>query len=70
MPVRLHEDAVDVLDVDGFVGRANGLDHAADAEITGLTQHAVRGADDEVNGRSGDGVVAKSDAVELCRTEF
>src|ERR1700735_4559486 len=65
----LHEDAVDVVDVDGFVGRANGLDHAADAEVAGLAQDAVGGADDEVDGRSGEGVVAKSGAVEFTADE-
>ena len=38
MPVRLQQHAVDVVDVDGFVGGADGLDHAADAEIAGLAQ--------------------------------
>src|SRR5262249_36506509 len=33
LPVGLQEDAVDVVDFDGFVGGADGLDHAADAEI-------------------------------------
>ena len=69
MPVRLQQDAVDGVDVDGFVGRADGLDHAADTEVAGLTQHAVGGADDEINGRSGEGVVAKSDAIEFTPNE-
>jgi hypothetical protein len=61
----LHEDTVDVVDVDGFVGGADGLDHAADAEIAGLAQDAVGGADDEIDGGLGERVVSKSDAVEF-----
>ena len=50
LPVGLQEDAVDVVDVDGLVGGADGLDQAADAEVAGLAQDAVGGADDEVDG--------------------
>ena len=53
LPVGLHEDAVDVVDVDGLVGGADGLDQAADAEVAGLAQDAVGGADDEVDGGCG-----------------
>ena len=52
LPVGLHQDAVDVVDVDGLVGGADGLDQAADAEVAGLAQDAVGGADDEVDGRA------------------
>ena len=69
MPVGLHEDAVDVVDADGFVGAADGLDEAADAEVSGLAEDAVGGADDEVDGRWGEGVVAESDAVEFAEDE-
>jgi len=65
----LHEDAVDVVDVDGFVGGANGLDHAADTEVAGLAQNAVGGADDEIDGRLREGVVAEADAVEFAEDE-
>jgi len=69
LPVGLQKDAVDIVDVDGFVDRADGLDHAADTEVAGLAQHAVGGADDEVDGRSGEGVVAKSGAIEFTPDE-
>ena len=36
LPVGLHQDAVDVVDVDGSVGRTHRLDQAADAEVAGL----------------------------------
>jgi hypothetical protein len=55
----LQEDAVDVVEVDGFVGGADGFDHAADAEVAGLTQNAVGGADDEIDGRLRESVVAR-----------
>src|SRR5271156_3964709 len=57
LPVGLHQDAVDVVDVDGLVGAADGLDQTADAEVAGLAQHAIGGADDEVHGRAAEGVV-------------
>ena len=69
LPVGLQEDAVDDVDVDGFVGGADGLDHAADAEVAGLAQDAVGGADDEINGGLREGVVAKSDAIEFAQDE-
>src|SRR5271156_1221467 len=43
LPVGLQEDAVDVVDVDGLVGAADGFDHAADAKVAGLAQDAVQG---------------------------
>ena len=69
LPVGLQEDAVDVVDVDGFVGAADGLDQAADAEVAGLAQDAVGGADDEIDGGAGEGVVSESDAVEFAEDE-
>ena len=65
----LQEDAVDDVDVDGFVGGADGFDHAADAEVAGLAQDAVGGADDEIDSGLGEGVVAKADAVEFTQDE-
>ena len=69
LPMRLHQDAVDVVDVDGFVGAADGFDQAADAEVAGLAQHAVGGADDQVDGGLSEGVVPESGAVELAQEE-
>jgi len=48
LPVGLQEDAVDVVDVDGPVGAADGFDQTADAEVAGQAQDAVGGG-----GRSG-----------------
>jgi hypothetical protein len=70
VPVGLHEDAVDVVDVDGLVGGADGLDQAADAEVAGLAQDAVGGADDEVDGGLREGVVSESGAVEFAQNKI
>jgi len=67
LPVGLQEDAVDVVDVDGLVGGADSLDHAADAEIAGLAQHAVGTADNQVDGGLSEGVVAELGAVEFAQ---
>ena len=69
LPVGLHQDAVDVVDVDGFVGAPDGLDHTADAEVAGLAQDAVGGAHDQIDRRLSEGVVAKADAVEFAQDE-
>ena len=68
--MRLQEDAVDVVDVDGFVGTADRFDQAADAEVFGSAQHAVGGANDQVDRGLGEGVVSQSDAVEFAEDEF
>src|SRR5262249_58979807 len=69
LPVGLQEDAVDVVDVNRFVGAADGLDHAADAEIAGLAQDAVGASDDEVDGGAGGGGVCESRAREVAQGE-
>ncbi|QVL30235.1 hypothetical protein KIH39_15385 [Telmatocola sphagniphila] len=65
----LQEDAVDVVDVHGFIGGSNGFDEAADAEIAGFTQDAVGGADDEIDGGLRKSIVAESDAIEFPEKE-
>src|SRR5271168_1368049 len=69
LPMGLQEDAVDVVDVDGLAGTADGLDQAADTEVAGLAQDAVGRADDEIDGGAGEGVVPQSGAVELAQDE-
>ena len=69
MPVGLHEDAIDVVDVDGFVGAADGFDQATDAEVAGLAQDAVGASDDEIDGGLGEGIVPESDAIEFAEEE-
>lgn len=46
-PVGLQEDAVDLLEVDGFGAVAHGLEQDAQAEVSGTPEHAFGGADDE-----------------------
>ena len=65
----LHQDAVDVVDVDGFVGGADGLDQAADAEVANLAQDAVGRASNQVKSSLGEGVVSKPDTVEFAQDE-
>jgi hypothetical protein len=67
--MRLHQHAVDIVDVNVSVGCTNGLDHAADAEIAGLPQNAVGGTDDQVDGRLSERVVSQSDTVEFAQNE-
>ena len=69
LPVRLHQHAVDVVDVDGLGGTADGLDHAADAEVAGLTQNAVGRTHDQLDGGRREGVVAQADAVQFAQDE-
>src|ERR1700691_3973075 len=67
--MRLQEDAVDIVDVDGLADRAYGLDQAADAQVAGLTQHAVGTADDQIDGRLREGVVAQAGPVQFAQDE-
>ena len=52
LPVGLHQNAVDVVEVDGPGGRADGLDQAAEAEVAGFAQDAISRADNEIDGRA------------------
>src|SRR6185369_3935337 len=69
LPVRLQQHAVDIVDVDGLVRAADGLDQTANAQVARLAQDAVGGADDQVDGGRREGVVAQADAVELTQDE-
>lgn len=40
-PVRLDQDAVDLVDVDGLVRGADGFEHAGDAKVARLAQDAI-----------------------------
>jgi hypothetical protein len=70
LPVGLHEDAVDDVDVDGACGGADGFDEAADAEIASFPQDAVGGTDDEVDGGLREGIVAESGVIEFAEDEL
>jgi hypothetical protein len=44
LPMGLHQDAIDVIDVDGLGTTADCFDHAANAEVACLTQDAIGGS--------------------------
>jgi hypothetical protein len=69
LPVRLQQHAVDVVDVDGLAGAADGLDQTANTQVAGLAEHAVGGADDQLDGGRREGVVAQTGAVEFAQDE-
>ena len=46
-PVRLEQDAVDLLEVDGLGAVSDGLEQSAEAEVAHATKHASGGAHDE-----------------------
>ena len=49
-PVRLQQDAIDLLEVDGLGAIADSLDEGAETEIAYASQEAFRRADDERDG--------------------
>jgi hypothetical protein len=55
-PVRLQEDAVDLLEVDDASLVAHGLQERSQAQIAGATQEAIAGTDDQGEGFLGEGV--------------
>ena len=63
-PVGMHEDGVDLFEVDGFGAIPEGFDEAADAEVFNGTQGAFGDAEDESGDILGEGAVRESGAVE------
>ena len=64
-PVGLHEDGVDLFEIDGFGAATNGFNEGADAEVFNGTQGAFGNTEDEGGGILGEGAVRESGAVEL-----
>lgn len=64
-PVRLHEDAVDLLEIHTAHAVTDGLEHGGDAEVACAAEEALRGADDELERIGREGAVCDGDAVEL-----
>ena len=56
-PVRLHEDGVDLAQIDGFGLIPDGFDESSDAEIFDGSKDAFGGFDNEVEGVLGKGYV-------------
>ena len=68
-PVGLHEDGVDLGEIDGFGLGADGFDEGAEAEVFDGTQGAFGAANDEVESFFGEGGMRKADTVELSEDE-
>ena len=69
-PVRLQEDAVDLLQVDGFGAIAHGLEQGTEAEVSRAAQDSLARAYDEAGGVVGEGRVCERDPVELGSDAF
>lgn len=69
-PVWLHEDAVDLFQIDDAFLVADGFEQGTQAEVLGATQEPFTGADDEGQGVVGEGVVAETGAIELVEEEL
>ena len=65
LTVGLHEDAVDLFQIDDAFLVADGFEQGAQAEVLGAAQESFAGADDEGQGVVGEGVVAEAGAIEL-----
>ena len=68
-PVRLEQDAVDLLEVDGLGAVADSLEQRADAEVASRPEDTLAGADDEAESVVGESAVSEGDAVELGKDE-
>ena len=63
--MRLDQDAVDVVDVDGLFAGANGVEHAGEAQVAGFAQDAIGRANDQVERALRERVVPQAKAVEF-----
>ena len=61
----LHEDGVDLFEIDGSGVKSDGFDEGADAEVFNGTQGAFGNTEDQGGGILGEGAVRESGAVEL-----
>lgn len=64
-PVGLHEDGVNLREIDGFGLIADGFDEGSHAEVFDGAEDAFGGSNDEVEGGFSEGVMRETDAVEL-----
>ena len=69
-PVRLQEDAVDLLEVDSLRLISDSFHHGCDAEVSDASDHSFARSCDEVECLVGEGVVAECDLVELLENEL
>ena len=68
-PVRLQQDAIDLIEVDGLGAISDSLDEGAEAEVAYASQQALRRADDQRERLEREGRVRESGAVELGMNE-
>ena len=64
-PVRLQEDAVDLVEADDLLAVSDGFEHGGETEVADPPEDALGGADDQGDGVFAEGVVAEADDVEL-----
>jgi hypothetical protein len=72
LPARLHQEAVDVVGIDGLGAGANPFDQAADGQVAGSAEDPIGGADNQIEcGLVGlaEGVVAEAGPVEFAEHE-
>jgi hypothetical protein len=63
--VRLEEDGVDLLEIDGFGAIPHGFDQCADAEVSDGSERAFRTPCYQVDGLFGEGGVGQADTIQL-----
>ena len=68
-PVGLHEDGVDLFEIDGFCAVTDGFEQGAEAEVFHGAQGSFRGPYDECGGVLGKGAVRESDTIQLAVDE-
>jgi hypothetical protein len=68
-PMRLEEDAVDLLEIHHASLIPDGFEQGAQAEVASATQEAFAGANDQRQGLGGESVVTQAGAVELGQKE-
>ena len=64
-PVRLHQDAVDLVDADDLLAISDGFEHGGDAEVAGTPEQALGRAYNEGDGVLTEGVMTHADGVAL-----
>src|SRR5207245_10957440 len=69
-PMRLNQDAVDLLEINDAGLVAHRFNEGAQAQVAGAAQKPFAGADDQREGFSGVGIVAQTVAIHLAQGEL
>ena len=64
-PVWLHENGVDLLEIDDFGLISHGFYHGSDAEVFYASEDSFGTSQDEIESGLGEGVMRESDAIQL-----